>query len=643
MNLSIHREPPADGAKALSSRGHLLNYLRRNRKALVCTAALLPMFIGIYHLSFWLRFDGQLGPHEIDSLLLTVAWVVLIKLTTFWWFQVSDGWGRFVTFHDLVVLLQAATASLLPMLLIDRFLLPSPTVPRSVFLLDWGTTILVLGGMRALWRGFRECSWGSFMPSDQIPTFIVGANNTGESLLRAIIQNGKRKYRVIGFIDDDAESQGTRIGGVPVIGTLQQTCPLALRHGVQELLIAKEELSGRQIRQLMDEASRHGLRVKVLPSFEQLISGNVTLQPRAVSIDDLLQREPVDLDIANIREWIDGRVLMVTGSAGSIGSEVCRQLLQFSPERLVLVDRSESGQFFLERELRAMAGDVEIEVAMADLLDANRMRNVLQQHRPQVIFHAAAYKHVPLMEANPGEAVKNIVLATRRLADLAIDAKVESFVMISTDKAVNPTSVMGACKRVAGLYVQALSEQSACRFVTVRFGNVLDSAGSVVPVFRQQIAQGGPVTVTHPDIERYFMTIPEAARLVIQAGAIGKGGEILVLDMGDPVRIVDLAADMIRLSGLKVGEDIAIEFTGLRPGEKLYEELHLAGEKPLPTCHPKITVVGHDACKLDFVVAAMDELAYLADECPEMIFECLGKIVPEYRGERLGRLVRRAA
>jgi FlaA1/EpsC-like NDP-sugar epimerase len=351
----------------------------------------------------------------------------------------------------------------------------------------------------------------------------------------------------------------------------------------------------------------------------------------SAAIDVLLRRKPISLDLESLRRWIDGRTLLVTGSAGSIGSEICRQLLRFSPRRLVLVDRAETGQFFLERELRPMAGPVELAVSIADILDTPRLEALFREHAPEIVFHAAAYKHVPLMEAHPGEAVKNIVLATRRLADAAARAGVGSFVMISTDKAVNPASVMGACKRVAEMYVQSLAGRSECRFVTVRFGNVLDSSGSVVQVFRQQIAAGGPVTVTHPQMRRFFMTISEAAQLVIQAGAIGGAGEILALDMGRPVRIVDLAADMIRLAGLRAGEDIAIEFTGLRPGEKLDEELLGAGESPRPTCHPKITVADHRPASGPDVRAAIDRLENLLYAPADQIVAALEQIVPEFR------------
>jgi FlaA1/EpsC-like NDP-sugar epimerase len=339
----------------------------------------------------------------------------------------------------------------------------------------------------------------------------------------------------------------------------------------------------------------------------------------------------VQQDKQALHRWIDGRSLLVTGSAGSIGSEIARQLLQFTPKRLVLVDRSENGQFFLERELLRQSPGVDIHVCLADMNDHERMETAFAQHQPDIVFHAAAYKHVPLMETHVGEAIKNIAVATRRLADLADRAGVKSFVMISTDKAVNPTSVMGTCKRVAELYVQALAASSHCQFVTVRFGNVLDSAGSVVPIFRDQVARGGPVTVTHPDMHRYFMMIPEASQLVIQAGAMGCSGEIFVLDMGEPVRIADLATDMITLSGLRVSEDIDIEFTGIRPGEKLYEEVTVSGEVHLPTSHPKIMVVQGKPIGLEFVGDMIDQLEHSAECEHGLLRHLLKQVVPQYQ------------
>jgi FlaA1/EpsC-like NDP-sugar epimerase len=594
---------------------------------LLTTTTLLPAFVGIYWLSFWLRFEGQLGLEEQARFHATVGWIVMVKLAWFVGLRACRGWSRSVTFYDLVVLLQAATGALLTASAIQYFLGPLPTIPRSVFLLDWGTTVVVLGGARSMVRGFREARWSLFAPADQVRVLIAGAGDMGAATLRVLRRTDRPRYRVIGFLGDSPAMVGTRIEGVPIIGVCENASRLVKRHLVQQVLVMQGELPGLQLRKLMDDVRQGGCEVRVLPHYRRLIEGSVTVQPRAVSIEDLLQREPVKLGIEDIRQWIDGRVILVTGSAGSIGSEICRQLLQFAPQRIVALDRAETGQFFLERELHPLAGERQIDFCIADVLDELRMRQVLMQYRPHVIFHAAAYKHVPLMEDHPQEAVRNIVTATRQLADLAVDFQVDSFVMISTDKAVNPTSMMGACKRVAELCVQSLADRSPTRFVTVRFGNVLDSAGSVVQIFRQQIAAGGPVTVTDPEMRRYFMTIPEASRLVIQAGAIGQSGQILLLDMGEPVRIVDLAADMIRLSGLRVEQDVAIEVTGLRPGEKLYEELHIPGEQLLPTCHPKIIVAGHRPPQVHDLSAAIAELEHLARETPEAIVDYLQKMV----------------
>ena len=403
---------------------------------------------------------------------------------------------------------------------------------------------------------------------------------------------------------------------------------LVKKYRAEEVLITAGDLPGKQVRQLVGMAREQKFRVKVLPSFEQLLGDHVAVQPRRVVIEDLLRRPSVELDMDSITEWLSGKTILVTGSAGSIGSEICRQLLTLVPEKLILLDRSETGQFFIERELQRLGPEIDIEACVADITDHDRMDAVFTQYQPDIIFHAAAYKHVPLMEAHPGEAIKNISLATRNLVDLAEEHDASALVMISTDKAVNPTSVMGSCKRLAEQYVQARAIDSKCRMVTVRFGNVLDSAGSVIPIFREQIARGGPVTVTHPDMIRFFMLIPEAAQLVLQAGAMGQGGEIFVLDMGDPVCIADLARDMIRLSGFKEGEDIEIEFVGLRPGEKLFEELYGEGENHDRTRHPKIMVAqGHDP-NLFQISQHLRQLEKVVDQSPETVRATLRSIIP---------------
>ena len=604
---------------------------RTHGRRLACAAALLPVFLLVHYAAYWLRFDGQLTRHELNLLASTVLYVGAVKLVIFGWFRVYQSWSRYLTFHDLVTIVQASTVSSLLLSAVDHLALPSLAVPRSIFLMDWAATIVAVGALRSLARLVKERGYLRRPSRGKTPVLIVGANDSGEALLRIIRCSRTLRYRVVGFVADDATRRGDRIGGVPVLGTLEQTCALAELHHVSEVLITAGELSGKQVRLLIEQGQHRGVAVKVLPSYEQLLHGCLDLRPREVMIEDLLHRDPVQLDQQQLRRWTDDRVLMVTGSAGSIGSEICRQLLQFTPGRLVAVDRSENGQFFLHRELQRLAPDHDIEICLADVNDTSRMEQVIQHHRPDIIFHAAAYKHVPLMEAHCGEAMKNIVLMTQSLADLAHENDVKSFVMVSSDKAVNPTSVMGVCKRVAELYVQSLAAHSSCRFVTVRFGNVLDSAGSVVPIFREQIARGGPVTVTHRDMVRYFMTIPEAAQLVIQAGAMGQGGEIFVLDMGNPVRIVDLASDMIQLSGLRVGEDIEIQFVGIRPGEKLYEELHLAGERQLATAHPKITVAESTHVGMEDVSRTIRRLANLTDAPNQYILDELKRGVPEFQ------------
>jgi len=603
---------------------------RLSTKVALRAAASWPLFVLIYFGSYWLRFEGDLYGPRLNLFLSTFTWVACFKIAAFACFRIYQGWSRYVTFHDLTMLLKAATASSVAILLMDFLLYPGLSTPRSVFLMDWGLTIVAIGGLRSLTRLLDEREFSNWFEQGHTPALIVGANDSGEALLRAIRRNPRLAYRVVGFIAEDHQAVDTHIDGVPVIGNLDETCDLAQKHQISDVFITAGELSGQQVRDLVDRTREAQINVRVLPSYEQLLSGSVDLRPREVSIEDLLRREPVRLNIGELHRWIDDRTLLVTGSAGSIGSEICRQLLQFSPRRLVLVDRSENGQFFLERELRRLAPDLDIRICIGDVTDAARMRSLFRAHRPDVIFHAAAYKHVPLMEAHPGEAVKNIVLATQLLADEAEACGVSSFVMISTDKAVNPTSVMGVCKRVAELYVQAKAAVSHCQFVTVRFGNVLDSAGSVVPLFRQQIAAGGPVTVTHPDMVRFFMTIPEASQLVIQAGAMGRGGEIFVLDMGEPVKIVNLARDMIRLSGLQLGKDIDIEFVGQRPGEKLFEELNCDDERHRPTSHAKIMVAESGQADLAVLQGALEHLQQIANGHTAPIIAVLKNIVPQY-------------
>ncbi len=611
----------------------------KQRQTWVNVLLLAPIFTGVYLFAWMLRFEGQLDNLPWRQATVSLGFIVALKLAVFAGFFGGNNWSRYLTFHDLGTLAQAATISSMIMLFGDFLIVPDRDIPRSVFLMDWCGTIVGIGAVRAMVRWVRERG-KEIMSGGGQPVLIVGANDTGEALLREIRRNTSLPYRVDGFIASDSTSVGSKIGGVRVLGTTEDTCKIAKRHGLDQVLITAGDLPGKQVRQLVSDGKRDGVNVSVLPSFEQLLNGRVGLRPREVSIEDLLRRDPVQLEQEKLHTWLKGRTILVTGGAGSIGSEICRQLLQFGPAKLVVVDRNECNQFFLERELQADFPDVELAICMADGCDPRRMEQVFEDHKPSVVFHAAAYKHVPLMEVNRGQAVKNIVSLTKNLADLADSHNVESFVMISTDKAVNPTSVMGACKRVAELYVQSLAESSSCRFVTVRFGNVLDSAGSVIPIFRQQIARGGPITVTDANMVRYFMMIPEASQLVIQAGCMGAGGEIFVLDMGEPVRIMDLARDMIQLSGLTVGDDIEIEISGIRPGEKLYEELHIDGERHVETSHPKIMVAESTKMNRFEIVRGIKRLENLVHMPGNLIMDELHQLIPQLRhAEVLGKSV----
>ncbi len=590
-------------------------------------AVLVPLGGIAYAAAYWLRFDGQPDSMHTELLRATIGWVLVIKAIAIIHSRLHLEYTRYVTFRDMLMIARTMTISSIAITLVDAMVFSSVTIPRSVVLLDWGVSLVLIAAARTAPRLIFDNDWRLRNRRSRTNVLIVGANDAGEMLLRSMRRHPDIDYRPVGFVDPRPQVRGRRIAGVPVLGSLDDIATLAEKHRIAEVLVTAGSLLGKEVRELIDVGRQRSFRVKMLPGYEQLLEERFAIKPRSVAIADLLRRPSVHLDTDRISQWVTGRTVVVTGSAGSIGSEICRQLLKLSPAKLVVIDRSENGQFFLERELRKLVPGVEIEVVLADLTDRDRVEAVFNQHRPQIIFHAAAYKHVPLMEDHIGEAIKNIVLATRNLVDLAEQFEAEALVMISTDKAVNPTSVMGACKRLAEQYVQAKAATSACRLVTVRFGNVLDSAGSVVPIFRRQIAEGGPITVTHPDMIRYFMLIPEAAQLVIQAGTMGQGGEIFVLDMGDPVRIIDLAKDMIRLSGLRVGDDIEIEITGLRPGEKLYEELYSDRETHRPTDHSKIMVAIGEPRSLLTVVNDIGRLTNLVDQPNEVIRAALGEVI----------------
>jgi FlaA1/EpsC-like NDP-sugar epimerase len=595
-----------------------------------------------YWLAFLFRFELSLPGVWLDVLLVSWPYVVAIHYGGLAVFGVPRMSWRYTSLHDtrrVLFALGASTALLVAL----RLLLPLAgvsivVIPLGIIAMGFVLSFVGLVGLRVLRRlqGEAQDRRAREAGMERHRVLLIGAGEAGVLVAREIANRPDLGLHVVGFLDDDRLKVGTSIGGVTVLGTTKQVGAVAERKRARRALITIANASGPEIRRIVALCRDAELETKIIPGIYEIVGDQVNLSRiREVAIEDLLGREPVQLDEEVVGLSIRSRVVMVTGAGGSIGSELCRQVCRFGPERLVLVERFENALFEVHRELTASFPQVMIEPRIADVCDAGRMDHVFAACRPELVFHAAAHKHVPMMEWNPGEAIKNNVGGTRIVGDLADKYEVQRFVLVSTDKAVNPTSVMGASKRVAEIYLQALSQRSATRFVTVRFGNVLGSAGSVIPIFREQIAKGGPVTVTHPEMRRYFMTIPEACQLVMQAGAMGAGGEIFILDMGEPVKIVDLARDLIVLSGLRPDQDIEIRFSGVRPGEKLFEELSTAAEHADKTRHPKVFTGRIKPHEWEVVVQGVDTLLELADSAsPERVRTVLGDIVPEYSAAR---------
>lgn len=612
----------------------------------VSVAAHLVLFALSLLIAFGLAYNFRNADRWFVSQYLTLLVPsLIIKWAVFGLLRLYRGSWRYVGLRDVGAIVVASHFStflfvaayylfenIWKMRTGHMFIQPKP--PDSVFLIDFAGTIALVSAARIAVRFYYE-EFRAQQEVAQTRLLIVGAGDAGESLLRDILRMPEERYNVVGFLDDDPAKQHARIHGVEVLGTIDELPQICEKHDVQEVLIALPAATQREIRRIVSKVPAGTIRFRTVPALADLIEGRVHVsQIRDVQIADLLRREPVTLDTQAIERYIRGRRVAVSGAGGSIGSEMCRQIARFGPASLILIERAENSLFEIDAELRRRFPDLPIHPYVADICDRARIDAIFTETRPQAVFHAAAHKHVPMMELNVGEAIKNNVLGTRTLADLCVAHGVEKMVMISTDKAVNPTSVMGCSKRVAEMYVQELSHRSRTQFVTVRFGNVLGSSGSVVPIFQKQIAEGGPVTVTHPDMQRYFMTISEAAQLVLQAGAMGSGGEIFVLDMGEPVRIVDLACDLIRLSGLRPHEDIEIIFTGVRPGEKLVEELAITGEDISRTSHPKIGIWRCRREDWDALCAGIERLLARCDNgAPDVLKRMLKDLVPEYDPE----------
>ncbi len=546
--------------------------------------------IAAWVLSFYLRFNFDVPENFMSSMVDVLAWLLPLQCALFWSFGLYRGIWRYASIPDIkrILMMAATTATTISALMYFREI---PNIPRSVLVLYPVLLIMFMGGSRVTYRAWKEQRLRQGTNGRSV--LILGAGDAAVDLMKNLARS--HEWRVVGILDDNPAKHNRQIQGVTVLAGFDSLADQARRLGVKHAIIAMPGQSHTVRRRALQLCTQAGLTAMTVPSYDDIMSGKITVsQIRKVELDDLLGRDPVILDSEGLREWISGRTVMVTGAGGSIGAELCRQIERFAPSCLVFLDSNELALYNLEQEFVRNFPERKIACVIGDVKDAARLTTLMRQYRPAIVFHAAAYKHVPLMEElNAWEAVRNNVAGTLAVARAAIESGVEKFVLISTDKAVNPTNVMGASKRVAELVCHSLNAE-ATRFVVVRFGNVLGSTGSVIPKFREQIARGGPITVTHPEITRYFMSIPEAAQLVLQAGLMGAGGEIFVLDMGDPVKIVDLARDLIRLSGFSE-QDIRIEFTGLRAGEKLYEELLADSEQTLPTPHPKLRIAKTNA------------------------------------------------
>jgi len=582
--------------------------------------------------SFYIRFEGNI-PKDYYGTYYHTAWAgTLIYLVIFSLFGLYNRLWQYASISELISILYAVTVGTSSVVLVVYFLAPI-RYPNTVAVLFWLTTMFLIGGSRFIGRILQDSAFNVHIPGIPKRVLIIGAGDAGALTVRELKNCNYREGYPVGIIDDAPQKQKLKFMGIPVLGTRKDIARVVESHNVEEVIIAMPSAPGDVIRDISELCEKSGVVIKIVPGIYNFFSGQVdTLKIRQVQIEDLLGRDQVNLDIEEVAGYLAGETVLVTGAGGSIGSELCRQICRFNPEKLILVGRGENSIFDIEQELRSDCPGINLITEILDVKDRQKVELVFRKYKPGVVFHAAAHKHVPLMERNPEEALKNNILGTYNVSEISDLTQVKTFVLISTDKAINPTSIMGATKRVAEMIIRSIDRRSQTRFVVVRFGNVLGSRGSVIPTFKRQIAKGGPVTVTHPEMVRYFMTIPEAAQLVIQAGAMALGGETFILDMGKPVKIVDLARDLIRLSGLEVDVDIKIEFSGIRPGEKLYEELLTADEGTTSTKHQRIFV----AKASDVDVVGVEGLVHLIRErgsylTREEIVQELGGIVPGFQ------------
>lgn len=562
------------------------------------------IFISSFMAAYLMRFEFVIAPFQWERIRFVLPILIAVKLLVFWFSGLYRGMWRYASLRDCRHLAQAVLLSTALSMSVILFFRGFNGYSRSVFLLDALLTFLLAGGCRIAIRTWYATLAGKengasstlvkVAPCSTKPILIIGAGGSGEKILREINDNPHLHYKVVCFLDDDPTKRGRTLHGVPVLGGVELLSRILHQYGIEQVFVSVPSATGAQMRRIINICKSANVSYKTLPAIGQIMDGKVSIKAlRDVNYEDLLRRAAVKLDTTGIKEYLTGRKVLVTGAGGSIGSELCRQLIRFKPEELILVDSGETNLYNIQMELRHELHFAPYHTILARVQDRDIIDDVFRTYLPDVVFHAAAYKHVPMLERNPWEAISNNVVGSRVVMECAVRYATKRFVLVSTDKAVRPTSVMGTSKRVAELVLQSM-KGGPTRFMAVRFGNVLASSGSVIPLFLKQIQRGGPVTVTHAEITRYFMTIPEACQLILQTGALGRGGEIFVLEMGTPVKIADLANDLIRLSGKEPGRDIEIVYTGLRPGEKLYEELITRAEDVCETTHEKIMVLQHN-------------------------------------------------
>lgn len=603
-------------------------YTLRDKLKFVLLDAVILILMPI--LALMIRFEGVLPDKELTALLGWLPIFVVISLAVFVAYGIYHRIWHYARVRDLIAIVGAVSLSVAMMFVVDIFM--GMHIPRSIYVLTWMLTIGGIGMSRLAFKINWDNLTGDADAKKQV--LIVGAGDAGAMMVREIEQNDDAALKIAGFIDDDPRKQGSKLSGFNVLGTTEEIVDICQKRSIDEIIIAMPSVSGDVVRRIAESCRQTGCEVKIMPSLFEMTDGHVNVRTlRDINIEDLLRRDSIHLDFAKITSYVADKTVLITGAGGSIGSEISRQVSRVGAKEIILLGRGENSIYEIYQELKIKFPDQLYRTVIANITDKQRMTEVFGKYKPQVVFHAAAHKHVPLMEIQPAEAVRNNVFGTKNVAELADAYQSEIFVLISTDKAVNPTSVMGATKRCAELVLQEINQHSETKYVTVRFGNVLGSRGSVVPLFEKQIAAGGPVTITHPEMTRFFMTIPEAVQLVLQAGSQAEGGEVFLFDMGKPVKIRDMACDLIQLHGLKPNQDIKLVYTGLRPGEKLYEELLTSEEGTTSTKHEKIFKAKINPLDTAELKRDLDILANNRDTMT--ILQTIKRMIPTYKSKQL--------